>query len=242
LAARADQNERGEKVEELVEELFLGEVVYPQDAGEIQFSIGHFWHDGRSDRSTLPVLLEYGITDRLQVGVMLPTSFYESSDPEAHDGLANVEFEVYWSFLNDRETGWAAGIGFGYSLPEAVTGAGEDAHGYEPFVVLYREFGCDALNFSAAVEIEDPRDSDEARETSGDLAAAYIRPLANLPLTALLELATEIEAHETQVQLAPGAYYRPPTAIWEIGCSLPIGLAGEVPDLGVFVMLTFEFE
>lgn len=240
--ARADEDDGGNQVDERLQELFLGEVVYPQSAGEFQFSVGHFWNGHRDDSSSLPVLMEYGITDRLQVGVLLPTDFDRSDRPDLCDGLGNVEFEVYWNFLNDAESGWAAGMGFGYALFEAMDAAGEDAHGYEPFFVVYRDFGCDAVNLSAAVEIENPRDPGEEQETSGGVDVAYIHPLDNLPLTTLIELGTKIEADDTQVRLAPGAYFSPEDSNWELGCSLPIGLDGESPELGVFVLFTLELD
>ena len=241
-ASAADDEAENDRVEEYFQELFLGEAAYPQDAGETQLSLGHFWTDRGDFRSSLPLFLEYGITDELQVGVTLPINDHHANDPELRDGLGNVELEVYWALLNCADTGWVAGIGFGYSLPEATTGAGEDAHIYEPFAVLYRDFHTDALNLSGGLEIEDPRDPADAAETSGEVAVAYIRPDPCRPLVWLLEADAEIESEGTHVRIAPGAYYRPAGGSWELGFSLPVGLTESAPKIGAFAMLTFEFE
>ena len=78
-ATRAQVEADDEKVEEYLQELFLGESAYSQDAGELQLSLGYFWNDRGDDGSTLPLLIEYGITDNFQVGVTLPINVHSPS-------------------------------------------------------------------------------------------------------------------------------------------------------------------
>ncbi len=226
------------QVEEVFQELFLGEIVYPQERGEIQFTTGFLWVRERPENSRLPVVLEYGITDRLQIAAELPVDFIRSEEAKA-EGIGNVELEVYYNFFSDRCSGWAAGLGLGAGLPSATSDVGEDAFIYEPFLVLYRDFGRAQVNFSAGLEIEDPRGGDEAAGISGDVAAAWFTKRNSLVY--LLECGVEIEQDATPVRLAPGIYWQPPTRNMEIGISLPIGLGGDAPEVGVFVLATWEF-
>lgn len=227
-------------VEELLQELFLGESVYPQEAGELQFTTGFLWADKGADDFRIPMLLEYGLTDRLQIGVETPFDFLRTGSDDA-EGLGNVELEVYWNVLNNPPSGWAGGVGFGLGLPTATSDVGEDALAYEPFFVLYRTFDCLAVNFSAALEIEDPLKAGEDTEVGAELAAAFIKPSRKSPLVYLFEAGAEIESDETAVRLAPGAYWQPPDANWEVGVSLPIGVTEAASDFGAFVLFTLEF-
>lgn len=237
VAATAAQAQEG-SVDEFFQELFLGESVYPQEWRELQFSTGFLSrHEGRHDHR-LPVLLEYGITDRFQVALELPVDWVREDD-ERHRGVGNIELETYWNIFNDPCSGWAAGLGFGLGFPTATEEVGEDAYIYEPFFVVYRQIdACTAWNVSAGIEIEDSREEDET-EVAGEVAAALIRRCD--PFVFLLESGVEIESEETPVRLAPGAYWQPQNANWEIGASLPIGLNSHAPDVGAFVLVTFEF-
>ncbi|MCG8451538.1 MAG: hypothetical protein MI725_18380 [Pirellulales bacterium] len=227
-------------VEEFFQELFLGESVYPQEAGELQFTTGFFWAEQGADDFRIPVVLEYGLTDWFQVGVEMPVDFLRTGS-NSGEGLGNVELEAYWSVVNDPESGWAGGVGLGLGLPTATSGVGEDALIYEPFFVLYKTWDTLAVNFSAALEIEDPREAGEDTEVEAELALALIKPLEQLPLICLFEVGAEIEEDETAVRLAPGVYWQPRGAEWELGVSLPAGVTDAAVDFGAFVFFTREF-
>jgi len=225
-----------DKLDEFVQELFLGEIVYPQEAHEIQFTTGFLWNHDESDDWRLPVVLEYGLTDSLQIALELPVDHVDEADAT---GAGNLEVEAYWNFLNDPCTGWAAGAGFGIGLPTGSREVAENAVTYEPFLVAYRQLGCStAFNVSAAVEIEDPQESDEESEVSGEVAAALLKRYDNFVL--LMEAAVEIEEDEAPVTLAPGLYWQPGD-VWEVGFSLPVTLQGDSAEVGAFVLVTFEF-
>lgn len=61
-----------EKIRELFQELPLGESVYPQEKGELQFTTGFRYPDEESDNWGTPVFFEYGITDYFQIGLEIP--------------------------------------------------------------------------------------------------------------------------------------------------------------------------
>lgn len=220
--------EEHESVEQIFQELFLGESVYPQEARELQFTTGFLFAHERQHDSRIPVLIEYGLTDRLQIGIEVPIDFLG-----ADDGVGNIELEGYWNLLNDRRSGWAAGIGLGLGLPTATPEVGEEELIYEPFFIVYRELDSLAINFSAGLEIED------SSEITGELAVALIKRWK--PFVLILETGLEIEPDETSLRLAPAIYWQPPCANWELGVSVPVGLNADTPDIGVFVLFTIEF-
>ena len=246
LIAKATPNDS--KVEELVQEVFLGEIVYPQDQGELQFTTGYLlankgnnflWGSKGEDDFQIPVLLEYGLTDRLQFGTLIPVNFLRTGQAES-EGVGNVELELYYNFYNDRRSGRAYGVGFALGLPPATSEIGENALSYEPFFVAYQQFNQYALNFSASLEIEEPLGKDQERDSDvgGDLSLAVIRKYDTVTL--LAEIETQIESDNTLLRLAPGLYWQPRDN-FELGVSLPIGLTNDTPDLGVFVLMTIEF-
>ena len=239
-----DRGESG-KVEEIFQELFLGEIVYPQDRGEIQLTTAVLWgHDGPRD-VRIPIIFEYGITDRFQVAAIIPINFSSSGEDPARitgnvEYMGNVELDAYWSFLNDAKTGRAAGIGFAVGLPIDTEETIEKAYVYEPYLILYQASDLLNVNFTANLEVENFVEAGEETEVNGALGVALFKQYK--PYAYILELGVDIEKDRTPVRLAPGAYYHWPDSIWEFGVSLPIGLNSDAPDFGFFAVLTFEFD
>lgn len=227
-----------ESVDEFFQELFLGESVYPQEAKELQLTTGFFAaHDGRNNYR-LPVLIEYGLTDRFQIGVEVPIDFQHAGDKNA-SGAGQIEFETYWNVLNEPDSGWASGVGFALGIPSATPDVGEDSFVYEPFFVAYKQTSDVAVNVSATVEVEEQTDHREGNEIGSELAFAIMKRSEQVVF--LLETGTEIESGGTQVRAAPGMYFHPPSRDWELGVSLPVGLTPDVPGIGAFVLFTREF-
>ena len=248
LLASEPRHEQGEsKVEAFVEEVFLGEVVYPQDQGECQFTTGYLlankgndflWGSKGDDDFEIPVVLEYGLTDYLQVAAIAPVNFLRTGSAET-EGVGNVELDLYYNFFNDRRSGRAYGFGFAVGLPTATSEIGEKAILYEPYFIAYQQLGSSfALNFSAGIEIEDPLSHDDETEVEGALAFALMKKYDSFVF--LTEIGAEIESDDTLLRLAPGLFWQPRDN-FELGVSLPIGLTSDTPDLGVFVLMNIEF-
>jgi hypothetical protein len=232
--AADDEEEDGVKI--YLEEVFLGTVVYPQEQNELQLTWGYY-HGVESDRDSLLFFeTEYGLTDRLQIGFEVPVDFIR--EEERFDGMRNVGLELYYNFYNDRRRGRAYGVGFELGFPTDSTGDEPRAFIYEPFFVAFQDFGNFAVNFSAAVEIEEPV-VEEDNETTGDLAVAIFRSAGRF--TPILEAAVEISADNTPARLAPGLYWRSPKKGVDFAVSLPVGLNSDAPDIGVFVFAIWEF-
>ena len=234
-----DDDRHGEpaRLEVFFQELFLGQMIHPQEKGEVQLTTGYFSAVETKHDARIPVAIEYGITDSFQIALGLPVDFKRL--PERGEGVGNIELEGYWNFYNNPDTGWAYGVGFGLGLPNATMEVGDRAMIYEPFVVACRQYGSVGFNVSAGLEVKDFLDPEGQTEVQGNLALAVYRRFGRF--IPLLELSTEIE-EQTKVRLAPGIYWRPSWTRAEIGVSLPIGLTAATPDFGVFLLATVEFE
>ena len=225
--------------ERVIEELFLGIVVYPQERGELQLSNVYRSAHKRTDDFQLETFIEYGITDRFQIAADLPVDFLRAQ-PEKVQGLGNVEIEAYYNFYNNKDYTKAYGAGFVVGLPSATTGIGERAMSYEAYLVGFRELKPFYINLYAAIEFEDPFgnddffelgdpfESDDKSGVSGDISLAVFRKYDRFVLD--LELGVRIEEDETPVRLAPALYWHP--RAWknsEFAVALPVGLTGETP-------------
>jgi hypothetical protein len=128
-------------------------------------------------------------------------------------------------------------------LPSAPVNAPRDESRcrlYEPFFVALQEFDRCAVNLFASLEIEDPLAPCEATQSTGDLALAVIG--AFQPCTPLLEVGVEVGRDGTAVRLAPGLYRHQFCGAVDLAVSLPVGLGGDAPDLGVYLMAIVEID
>ena len=233
-----EEEEEEDQVTPIIEELFLGTVVYPQEQDEVQLTFGYFEGLQTLGNSELLFEVEYGITDRLQIGFGVPVESAENDEP--FTGVRNLDLELYYNFYNEPKTGRAYGVGFEFGLPVDAAAGESRTCVYEPFFVAYQEY-CDfALNISAALEIEDPFADDDATETAGDIAFGIIGKAGDY--VPLLELQVEIASQETPVLLAPGLYMSSFIKPFDVAVSFPIGLNDDAPDFAVFFLAVVEFE
>jgi hypothetical protein len=236
--SQAKNDDDSEQLTPIVEELFLGMVVYPQEQNELQLTWGGF-HSQDADRDWRSRFeVEYGITDRLQIALECLTELY--SPDESFQGARNVGVELYYNFYSDRRTGRAYGVGFEWGAPVDAPWDESRCHEYEPFFVAYQELDRCAVNFFASLEVEDPLAPGEATETTGDLALGLIGGYE--PWTPLLEASVEIAPDDTAVRLAPGLYRHGFYRAVDVAVSLPIGLDGDAPKVGVSLMAVVELE
>ena len=116
-------------------EMFQSELVYPQEKGELQFTlVPQVRKGGDRTRWIGELVLEYGLTDSLQVE--LEWSAFERVDPEDGEstaGTGDLELGLKYSWMNIAETGFHSAVGVGLGLPtgdqerglgEGKTGAG----------------------------------------------------------------------------------------------------------------------
>ena len=232
-----DEEEEDDQITPIIEELFLGRIIYPQEKDEVQLTFGYFNGVEAATNSESLFEFEYGITDRFQIGFEIPIESTREEVP--FEGVRNLGFELYYNFYSDRNTGRAYGVGCEFGVPIDAAAGEPRVYVYEPFFVAYQEY-CDfALNLSAALEIEDPI-AIESTETVGDFAVGIIGKAENI--VPLLELRVEIASEETPVLLAPGFYAKSFIKPFDVAVSFPIGLNDNAPDFAVYFLAIVEFE
>jgi len=215
------------KVDEVIEELFLGEIAFPQDALELQVT-ADLGGARAGDVTTLGggVEVEFGITDRLQLAARVPLARV-SAPMERHAGLGNASLEALYNPLSDRGRGLALSVGLELSLP-SPSGAGEDAWTVEAFAALYKVLGRVHANLSVGVELE--------REVSPSAALGVFAPIGRW--APVLELRVEAEAEPAAV-VSAGALWHPIDDL-ELGAAVQVGL--DARSFGGFLLATFELE
>ncbi|WP_437274900.1 hypothetical protein WME90_27020 [Sorangium sp. So ce375] len=241
-AAAPPEQEQAEAADEPakppVEELFLGEAAFPQEALELQITSAPTWeHDGRRVGFSVPLLLELGITDRLQLGGELPLELARG-DSGVVAGLGAVEVEALYNVVNDRWLGLVVSAGLGAELPAGSRELGAPGYALEPFVSLDKAIGGVHVGISASAEIRLPAARRDETELSPGAALGVILPLGDVVPT--VELAAELE-DTLSLLLAPGVLWHPASGL-ELGAALEIGLAGETPDAGLMLLVTTEIE
>ncbi|WP_437964198.1 hypothetical protein WMF04_31360 [Sorangium sp. So ce260] len=240
-AAPAEQERTeaaGEPAQPAVEELFLGETAFPQEALELQVTSAPAWERaGRRVRFGIPLLLELGITDRLQIGGELPLELVRD-ERGAAAGLGAVQAEALVNLVNDRALGLALSAGLEAGLPAGARELGAPGYALEPFVSLDKAVGGVHLAFSASAEVRLPVARGDAAELSPGVALGVILPVGAVAPT--VELAAELE-DTAALLLASGVLWHPARGL-ELGAALELGLMGETPDVGLLLLVTSEIE
>jgi hypothetical protein len=230
-------NEPESRIKDVFQDLFLGELVYPQDRGSLQFSTGLYWANEGKDDFELPLVFQYGITDYFQIGALLPVDFARTGPLDA-EGLGSVEFEAYYNYFNDPRSGRAYGVGFGVALPTATPEVSDRSFVYSPFFVAYREFDALHVNVSAGIEIEDYLSDRKKTDVGGNVEAAVFEQFGQF--IPVVEIGLDDDPDGTFLRLAPELIWQPRANV-EWGVALPIGLTEDTPALGVYTLLTIEF-
>lgn len=223
-----------EMIEQIVQELFRGTVVYPQEKGEWQITSGYSHGSKVRDDGIIPIEVEYGITDRLQLGIEAPVNLF-SSVSDNIEGVEHLGIEIYSNFYSNAATGTALGLGYGIGIPTQKAKGDPNSYVHETTFVAYQEIGQTAVNFSGVVEVED---SSVETNVEGELALGVFRELG--AFVPMLEWSIEIEEDEIPTVLAPGLFWKSGQG-FEVGASLPIGLNDDAPDIGAGLLFIYEF-
>jgi len=210
--AAAQRPARGEPLPQFAQELFLAEVVYPQERGEVQLTLDSRVEDGTHTRA----LAEYGVTDRLQLS--LDTPVLERSADGDEDAYAAG---VLYALLSSARP-------FSLSVSLEASFARGTAPQWEPALVAARGWGRVQLHGTAAGEL-----NGEDQALWGALAGLVDLGRA----TPTLELVHSAEHDDFVV---PGLFVHPRESA-EIGAGVPVCLSCTRRTEGFRVMVTVEF-
>ena len=236
----SDGDSDSEQWEQALEEVFQSDLVFPQERGEIQITLGASGFEREEgDRLQVPLTLEYGITDRFQVELEWDGYLRDRFDDEpSADGYGDAEIGIAYSWMAIHGSGWHAAAGF--ELPVELGDAPledddeEEEEGEEevaPFFVLARDLPGrpgSQISLNGGVEI-----GGGETEWFGNLVGFV--PVRSWVLTA------EINWTEEESYFTPGVVWHP-GGEWELGAGFPIGLDGEADDWRWIATVTYEIE
>jgi hypothetical protein len=236
--ALAEEAEAGDEVDDVVQEVFLGSVAFPQEASELQLSAASSWMKSDEADVLRPLLVaEWGFTDRLQVEVEAPFLIAVPGEGETDGGLGNAEIGLLYNLVRSSELGLVLSGGVAGIVPTSSTDLIERAVGGGALLTLYKIMGPVHANVSVEGGVEKPTEGDEEAEFGVETALSLLVPLGRV--IPIAEVGLEREGDENELQLAGGF-------AWLASESVEVGLAGlmsradEATEWGAVVNVTWE--
>jgi len=239
ISAVAEDGDEG-GVEQVVQEVFTGSLPFPQEQLELQLTSSARWRRGNDQQELeLPLGVELGVTDRLQVEVEVPLGVVGPAGDFMRDGttgVGNMEVGTLYNLVNDRRSGLVASVGLGFLLPTSTLDGTDRVVGVLPSVAGYKTFGPVHVNLSLQGGVEFPSDPDEDAAPVVEGGLALLFPVG--PVVPMVEATVEYE-DKTVIRSAAGL-------IWviddfEIGAAALMNAGGDEIEWGVAVSATVEF-
>ena len=219
-----------------VQELLQTELVYAQDAGELQVTAGATGF-GAAHAVDLPLAVEYGITDAWQIGAEWRGFARGGAAP--HGGLAELAVATKYSFMNLGGRPLHAAIGLELEAPRGA-GAEDEPTRIAPMAAVAMDVHrwrnthlFAAASAGYAVRRADAASRDVAPAISGGAIVPFRR----------WSLATEV-SYERQAELAE-LFVTPSIIVdaghsWQVVVGTPIRAAGDGDRLALSVLFTYE--
>lgn len=233
-----------------IQELFLTDVVYPQEKGEIQFTVGALVDRTRDDRAALmPLSIEYGITNRWQVEASWDGYTQFHSAPFAHLRSARKSIGAKYAFMNIAHAPVHAAIGFDVEFPDkgAIEDDEETDVEFEPSLSMAAGLTHHVTVFAAANLSLSRRDASalfegEPPDDPGTLGGGVMFTMARV--TAALEYTNRSDNLPWRINGSPivtPSLTVHPGAQWELGFGVPVGVraGSHRPGLALHVIKEF---
>lgn len=217
-----------------INELFQSNVVYTQEQNELEVTFRLAYLNGAdSDHWLLPIELEYGITDNLQVEV--EWTVYARDDPDidtSADGVGDFSLGLQYSWLKigNKPLHAAVALEVVFDTGDDDLELNEEGTVWEPYLVVASrpEF---LMGIEAFIEIGGEISSEESENYFN--FGGYYRAFGNQ----LLSL--EYNYEEDARYLTPGLMKRWQNG-WEAGMGIPVGLNDDSDDFRVIFILIYE--
>jgi hypothetical protein len=217
-----------------INELFQSNVVYTQETDELEVTFRLAYLNGAdSDHWLLPIGLEYGITDNLQVEI--EWTVYARDNPDidtSADGVGDFSIGLQHSWLNigDKPLHAAIALELVFDTGDDDLELNEEGTAWEPFLVVATKPAF-LMGIEAFVEIGGEISSEENEKYFN--LGGYYRAFGNQLLS--LEYNHEEEAR----YLTPGLMKRWQNG-WEAGMGIPVGLNDDSDNFRVIFILIYE--
>ena len=239
-AQSVDNDEASESkyaFKQLIQEFLRTEAVYPQEKGEVQFTTSHYYTPQTNfTTANTSLLVEYGITQFLQIEAEMPYLWNDPNPGEAMRGFGDLEVGLLYNFWNKRQISVSAVLEAGIPTGNQDQALGNGVVAWEPKLVLANQWGKLQTHLDVGLEF-----TSEETEYAYNLAAIY-------PLGAF-KVVTELNGSYEQASDKPdqSQWFITPALIWngvpglEVALGSSIKLDGEQTVQFGF-RLTFEFE
>jgi hypothetical protein len=249
------QEEESRTYVEIVQELFQSEVVYPQEKGEFQLTLGPSFHRERArDFGRISFLVEYGLTDSWELGVKWDVWAWSKPRKErTTSGVGDVELETKYSFMNIGGSNFHAAIGLGgqFCTGSVSHGISEGFIEFEPFVVVARDFSSfhhaqvfAQAGLSLLHRAKSAGDSREAEPAAHELqiGGGFLLPFGSFVFSGEVTWSNNRWNHgdENECYITPGLTWKLP-GDWELGAGVPVGLTDDSDPFRIILQITKEF-
>ena len=242
--------------EGLIQEVFLSELVYPQEEGEIQFTLApRYRSSDESEIYEVPLTIEYGLTDAWQVELAWTAFVHRGNSIESSTaGIGDLEIGTKYSFMNLGGTDFHAAAGIEVSFPtgDVDRELSEGFIEYELFVIMAKDFPNLAnlhLFTQAGIglmqRVRSPSEEDDLEPAAHEafLNVGLFIPWDSIRFTAEVSWNSNKWNHggtESFLVFAPGLVWSFPKG-WEAGFAVPFGLNENADNFQLIGHLIFEF-
>lgn len=211
--------------ESSIEELFLSENAYTQEAGETQLSLGADFADTDDlQRTGLSLELEYGLSDRVQVSLGVPYTLHEDGAPDGEFGELEAGVGVRLWGTDRQIVSFALEVGFPTGSEEPGE---EDDVEWEPGLFYGAALGGIELHAGVGAELE-------SGESELNYHAAMVMP------GRMLSTVVESTISDDETYLLAGVVVDF-SAEGQLNLGVPVGLGRSSGDWGVLLAATWEF-
>lgn len=256
-AASGHADETKEKVKQQpVQELFQTDVVYPQEAGEWQFTLAPIFRRERAaDVSEISASVEYGLTDAWQVGVGWSALVQrDAKNGRTTRGIGDLELGTKYSFLNIGGSSFHAAPRFSVRLPsgnidkELTEGFVE----YDPSLILAKDFPelhnaqlFAQIGLGLVQRVKEPAHVRDRQPAAHQFiwSAGFFVPFERWVPTLEFSANNNRWNHggeDNQMYLTPGCVWKLFRSA-EIGAGVPIGLNRGSASFGIISQFIYDF-
>lgn len=239
-----------------IEELFKTDTVFPQEQGELELELGgEYQNQGRTHIFSIPLSVEYGLTDDWQVEAEW-ASFIQryTGGHTAGSGVGDVEVGTQYSFLNIGGSDFHVAPRFSVEIPAGSVdkGLSEGFLEFEPAVILAHDFPqlhrtelfCE-VGAGIVHRVNRPSDPDEAEPSATELllGAGFFTMFKHGAATFEFNVANNQwnqSGEENQIYITPGYLWRPKRNV-EVGLGIPVGLNNRSDRFQVLWHVVVEF-
>ena len=213
---------------EYIEEFFLSEAVRSEERTELQLTVDSAAFRGRGgsmDGDSADLDIEYGLTDRLQLGFEAPYGINSTPTSETPVIWSAADISVLYQFIRGNHP-FALSGAMGVEAP--LTGRGDLS--YEPELLIAKAFGRLQIHTSFIPELGD--------DISLEYNVAADRPLPHHWIPTL-EFNGRRDAGVSSFYATPGIYKHLPHR-FEAGLGVPMGAGPHSNAVGVIFKMTWE--